>query len=183
MATEPVDLTEAYQWSVPRLASATGFSRELVRSALGEAGVNPTGLQRQHAGPQATVYPAKDALAAIYARHYRVNVTEPDYSLERLPKKPLDRKLFLESESQRVDLEQRLRLLIPIDEYRDRISSLLQSLASGLEELPAHLEQRLQLDPEIVDAIDMAIDDYRSMLVSAQREALISESPETDGAS
>jgi hypothetical protein len=71
---------------------------------------------------------------------------------------PQDRKAWYDSEQKRRALQIQDRELIPVAEIERVISTAFSAIAQGLRSLPDNIERRTGCSPEIVEAIERAID-------------------------
>lgn len=71
---------------------------------------------------------------------------------------PTDRKAWYESETKRRALQVQDRELIPASDVERVVATAFSAIAQGLRSLPDNIERRTGCTPEIVEAIDMALD-------------------------
>lgn len=71
---------------------------------------------------------------------------------------PQDRKAWYDSEARRRDLQIKDRELIPVGEVERVVATAFSAIAQGLRSLPDNIERRTGCTPEIIEAIDMALD-------------------------
>ena len=71
---------------------------------------------------------------------------------------PQDRKAWFESETKRRALQVQDRELIPAIEVEQVVSTAFQAIAQGLRSMPDNIERRTGCPPEIVEAIEVALD-------------------------
>ncbi|OEY66810.1 hypothetical protein BG841_10325 [Marinobacter sp. X15-166B] len=71
---------------------------------------------------------------------------------------PSDRKAWYESETKRRALQVMDRELIPTEEVERVVATAFSAIAQGLRSLPDNIERRTGCSPDIVEAIDLALD-------------------------
>ena len=149
-------LKEAYHWNITRIADAFNLHRDTVRKRLRAAGVVPAG---QRGG--ASVYALADVGSALYSDMIGAAGSDPDDLL------PQDRKAWYQSETERVKLEQQLRLLVPVEDAHREMSRLAKAVASGLDSLADMLERDAGLAPESIQLVEQVTDALREQMYQA----------------
>ena len=149
-------LKEAYHWNITRIADAFGLHRDTVRKRLRAAGVVPAGQRGS-----TSVYALEDVGPALYSDMIGAAGSDPD----DLP--PQDRKAWYQSETERVKLEQQLRLLVPVEEAHREMSRLAKAVASGLDSLADMLERDAGLAPESIQLVEQVTDALREQMYQA----------------
>ncbi len=82
------------------------------------------------------------------------------------PKNPQDRRAYFEAEKSRLDVEERVRNLIPVDEVRTELGRAFKSVDLGLSKLGDDVERQVGLTPEQIAAVNRCVDQMRLALVS-----------------
>lgn len=77
---------------------------------------------------------------------------------------PTDRKAWYESEKTRLLLQEKARELIPVGEVEVAIATAFSAIAQDLASLPDNIERRTGCSPEVVAALEDAIDAAREAL-------------------
>ncbi|MFK4014892.1 DUF1441 family protein [Cobetia marina] len=158
-------LQEAYHWNITRIADAFNLHRDTVRKRLRAAGVVPAG---QRGGT--SVYALADVGPALYSDMIGGTGIDPD----NLP--PQERKAWYQSETERVKLEQQLRLLVPVEDAHREMSRLAKAVASGLDSLADMLERDAGLTPETIQLVEDTTDALREQMY----QAVIADDGEAD---
>lgn len=104
-------------------------------------------------------------------------VTGPEGEVDPSLLPPKDRKDWYESEIKRRDLQVRDGELIPADEVSRAVSTAFAGIAQSIRSMPDDLERRFALDPEIVEAVTVAIDDHLDALAERLTAASMMEAP------
>lgn len=78
---------------------------------------------------------------------------------------PSERRAWYGGEKLRIEIEQKMRILVSIHEYNDELSRIVKELAEFLETLPDELGQSCPLPPETIEELQAAIDNQRGMLL------------------
>lgn len=71
---------------------------------------------------------------------------------------PQDRKAWYESEKHRRALQEKDRELIPADEVEVTVATAYSAISQGLRSLPDNVERRTGCSPDVVAALEAAID-------------------------
>ena len=149
------------------LGTLTGWDRHRVNDLMTGVAHDAPGYQGRDAWMLGTVIKTL-ASASISG----VGDVDPDRM------KPTDRKAWFDSEQRRLEVEQRKRTLIPAEEVETAMITLAAAVSQGLAGIPDSLERRLGLSPDVVAAIEDAIDEQRRDL--AARVAALSVEPVAD---
>jgi hypothetical protein len=141
-------------WSMNRLADEFEVDRRMIKRRLESAGVEPVDYRKG-----SPVYRLKDAAPAILSGMviYAADADPDDYP-------PDQRAKHYDAELKKVELLKRNRELIPAEEYREEISSLLKSLVQFVDTLPELLARDCGLDPEKIDYMQKLCDEKREDL-------------------
>lgn len=65
-----------------------------------------------------------------------------------------DRRKYYETEAQRIKVDQQRRALVPRERVREEFAKLFRYLKGSLESLPDRIEQKVELSPEALDALE-----------------------------
>lgn len=88
---------------------------------------------------------------------------------------PSDRKAWYESETKRRALQVQDRELIPAQEVERVVATAFSAIAQGLRSLPDNIERRTGCTPDIVEAIDVALDSEMNALADKLTELVALE--------
>lgn len=151
---------ESYKWNISRLADAFGLHRDTVRKRLNDAGVQPCGKKAN-----SPLYHLPAAAEAIFAQQVIAgDQTNPD-KLD-----PKGRKDWYQSENERLKFQQLTKELIPTDEHRDNLASVLKLVCSFFDSLPDKMERERLFTPEQLEKLEKVSDDMRLRLYEELRE-------------
>lgn len=104
---------------------------------------------------------AMDALAVAewrFGSQQSSDAIDPDQMI------PTDRKAWYESEKTRLLLQEKARELMPVGEVEVAIATAFSAISQDLASLPDNIERRTGCSPEIVAALEEAIDAAREAL-------------------
>ncbi|OEF57855.1 terminase [Enterovibrio norvegicus] len=148
-------ISDAYEWSINRLAEALGMSRNTVSKRLRAKNVAPS--RKVKGSP---VYLLKDAAPALYESD---GVKSSDLSdPSKMP--PEMRKAWFQSENERVKLEKALAQLCDANEVAREMALMAKAVITVLDTLPDVLERDCGLQPREVAKVQAKIDDLRDQL-------------------
>ncbi len=147
---------DAYKWSVSKIAEAFRMDRRTVTKRLQEKGVAPSGSRRGN-----PVYDVADAAEALYSESQKI---AGGMDLDQFPDA---RKAWYQSENERLKFEEKIRQLIPDDEFARELSFMAKTVAAGLDSLPDMLERDAGLAPEAIERVQATIDALREQMYQA----------------
>lgn len=153
MTSKIEQMSEAYMWSISKLAYAFGMDRRTVTRRIEDANLEPAGKKNGH-----PVYALKSAGPALF-----VNAVAP-FKGDPEELQPQDRKAWYQSENERVKLEVQLRQLIPSEEVHREMSNLAKAVTSTLDSLPDILERDCDLQSAHLERIQDSLDALRHQL-------------------
>jgi hypothetical protein len=90
---------------------------------------------------------------------------------------PQDRKAWYESETKRRALQVSDRELIPAAEVEHVVATAFQAIAQGLRSLPDNIERRTGCGPDVVEAIELALDSEMDALADKLSALAVEVSP------
>lgn len=150
---EVLNRSDAFCWSISKIADGFGMDRRTVSKKLQEAGVTPAGQRRGNA-----IYDLASVGPALYGISGPSSAQDPDRML------PQDRRAWFQSENERLKLEQECQLLIPRDEVHREMAELAKAVVRVLDNIPDVLERDTALAPEQVQRVQSLLDDLRDDL-------------------
>lgn len=83
---------------------------------------------------------------------------------------PTDRKAWYESEAKRRELQRSDRELIPASEVEHCVARAFSTLAQGLRSVPDNIERRTGCAPELIEAIELALESEMSAIADLLSE-------------
>lgn len=155
-------INDGYRFNLTRLAEALGLSRDTVRKRLRDAGVKPVSKQGN-----APVYQLAEAAEAVF-RPSQVVVSDLHDPSKMAPK---DRKDWFQSETERLKVQTDQGLLIPEQDYRLDLYTVLSDVVSFFENLPDKMERTGLFDPGQLELLEKEGDVYREQLYERLKEA------------
>ena len=158
------ETSEAFDWSISKVARAFGMSRETVSKRIQDAKLEPAGKRNGY-----PVYPLALVGPALFEQTPACGqggAIDPD----RLP--PKDRLDHYRAERERLKLEAKQRLTLSATEVEAAVSKILKALAQQIETLPARLERDFGLTAAETASLYPAMDAARESLHAAAVEAL-----------
>lgn len=141
------------------LGEIFGLDRRTIDKYLYEYDVPASG-----ASSGAAVYSIRDAAPALI-NAYTVSSHRKlgeEFDPDKLT--PKERRDWFESERVRQIVEEKQRLLVSKDSYRDAMAGAFKIIATGLDTLPDLLERECGLGTDVVIAIEKAVDKFRNGL-------------------
>lgn len=153
------ETSEAFDWSISKIARAFGMSRETVSKRFQDAGLAPS--KKRNGYP---VYPLAQAGPALFETD---QARSPEYLRDPESMLPKDRRDWYEGEKVRIALELQRGNLLTLDDYRAEMARILKQVAGTLETLPDILERKCALPPDAVLRAQEEIDKERALLVAA----------------
>ena len=161
-------ISDAYYWSVFKIAEAFGLHRDTVKKRLLAANTPVAATVRGN-----PVYALQHVGPALFSVKHEASRMEPK-----------ERKDWYQSENERIKLEKEQRKLIPVDEVVIVYSSMRKAVVQVLETIPDVLERDCALTPQAVGVVQQAIDDLRYTLQEKSYEACAAEIiPDEEGES
>lgn len=149
-----LDLRNAYNWSITKLAEGFNLDRRTVRRRLDEAEVKPRGRN----GDQ-KLYSLEDAGPALFTTaFYRGDSLDPD-TLD-----PLSRRAWFQSENERLKFEADQRHLVPDHEVAREMSVILKAVSNGLDSLPDDIERHCGLPAAALELLEARVDALRELV-------------------
>jgi len=161
------NISEAYSWSVSRLAECFGVHRQTLAKRLKDGGVQPAGTHRGN-----PVYAIRDAAAVIHAP-----ASGPSAVLD-LDNYPESRKAWYQSENEKLKFEVSKGELITDSEYARALAFLIKSFTAALDSLPDQLERDAGLEPEAIVIAQAVCDGARES--TYQSVIRYTEAPDED---
>lgn len=110
------------------------------------------------------------AFDAVEVAKWRFGVKDAPEGIDPDEMLPSDRKAWYESETKRRALQVQDRELIPAGEVERVVATAFSAIAQGLRSLPDNIERRTGCTPDIVEAIDLALDAEMSALADKLTE-------------
>lgn len=118
------------------------------------------------------------AFDAVEVAKWRYSVPDAPDGVDPDEMLPSDRKAWYESETKRRALQVQDRELIPADEVERVIATAFSAIAQGLRSLPDNIERRTGCTPDVVEAIDLALDGEMDALADKLTELVALEASE-----
>lgn len=160
-----VDRSDAFVWSISKMAEFFEMDRKTVAKRIKDAGLKPAGERRGNA-----VYKALDVAKCILSPGGQPGTT---LDLDQFPEA---RKAWYQSELYRVQLEEKLGQLIPDTEYVRCMAAFTKSVSASLDSIPDVLERDAGLDPDSLMVVIEVIDAARAVMAESARKALSDDS-------
>lgn len=145
-------------WTRNALAEALCIDRRSVHNRLED--LKPDGYLNDR-------YPGwflRNAIPRLFARTEAGDVVDPD------DLSPKERRDWWEGTKTMVNLQEKAGELIPVDDVRRQMSTLVQSIISEFETLPDILERDCGADPGMVLRVQAAVDKVRESTYHRIRE-------------
>ena len=150
------DTSEAFQWSVNKLASALNVDRRTISKRIAEAGIDPCGARQGH-----PVYLLSDVARVVF------NPSLGAAGPEDLDKFPEQRKAWYQSENERIKFETSVGQLIHQSVFVRETSLVIKNMVNSLDSLPDQMERDFGLAPKVVASVQKAIDAAREQAYHA----------------
>lgn len=156
-APEIASIQDRYLFSLSQLSSAFGPSRETVVKKLRLAEISPRGKRKGY-----DVYHVGDAAVAILAD------ASPSYDGSADPDNmpPKERLDWYKSENERFKAEKEQGLLLSVESVSAEWAKILRAVGSTLDAISDKLEQKFQVEPDLLCEIETVIDSARLTLAS-----------------
>jgi hypothetical protein len=154
--------------SISRLAELLGMDRKTVAKRLADFNVPPAGKRDG--------YPVYDGRQACEACLLPQTLAGEDGPLDPRQMKPMDRRAWYQSESERMSVETKAGQLIPAGEVEAGYADMARSFVQFLDTLGDQMERDVGLTAEQVEAVNKSIakqrgDLYQHMLGEDMDEA------------
>lgn len=153
MVGEVISQDDFFCWSLTQLSREFGIARETVTRRLNDAGVAAAGVRRGH-----PVFRVRQAAEAILVPPSRSGefINDPDKM------SPKERSDWFRSENDRVKFERDSGISVHADKAREQMAVIAKTGLEVLETLPDILERDFQLDPDIIESVELKIDALRT---------------------
>ena len=151
------NITEAYSWSITKIAQAFQLNRMTVRKRLVESGINPVIIKGN-----SKLYSLADVGPALFGVTQLPGECGGYDSPDDMP--PTDRKAWFQSETERLKFQRELKTLVPDDEVAREMSHIIKAVINPLDGITDTLERKADLSPKQATAVQAEVDAIRDQM-------------------